>query len=215
MNKRLNYPENFIEDIKDESTMWHPSNCDISYNFDNITEESIEKAFQRLLDIESNKKKRGLTLRAITVVKFRYMYKFTYTKIKDIMGISENIIKSDIKKIIKLIISNYDANCTITNQDMSPLSEDTLIVHLNLSTMTKNSLIRCRYKIFTLGDLLNCEFNDLRKIRNLGVKSIQEIAKFVEDNGFEMNKCNDEYPICNSKTCKYRNIKNICTLEEE
>ena len=215
MNKRLNYPENFIKDIKDEAAIWHPYNCDISYDFDNITKESIEKAFQRLLDIESNKKKRDLIHRAITVVKFRYMYKLTYAGIKNIMNISENVAKSDIKKIIKLIISNYDANCAITNKDMSPLSEDTLIAHLNLSTMIKNSLIRCRYKIFTLGDLLNCEFNDLRKIRNLGVKSIQEIAKFVEDNGFEMNKCNDEYPICNSKTCKYRNIKNICTLKEE
>ena len=49
------------------------------------------------------------------------------------------------------------------------------IEYLNLSTRSYNGLVRSSYRIRTVADLLKLPLADLKKIRNLGVKSITEI----------------------------------------
>ena len=49
------------------------------------------------------------------------------------------------------------------------------IVDINLSTRSYNGLVRSSYRIRTVADLLKLPLADLKKIRNLGVKSITEI----------------------------------------
>lgn len=74
-----------------------------------------------------------------------------------------------------------------------PANEDPFVVlpfmatpieELNLSVRSYNCLAR-RGKIKTYGDLVNYKISDFMRIRNLGLKSLDEILKKLSDLGFK------------------------------
>lgn len=66
------------------------------------------------------------------------------------------------------------------------MNSDKGIEYLNLSVKTYNCLLRAN--ITTISRLYECSRNDLKRVRNLGIKGIAEI----EEKLFEFTKENEE-----------------------
>ena len=68
--------------------------------------------------------------------------------------------------------------------DFQKVADDMMLSLTNLSYRVYNTL--GNYGIVTVGDLKNISLNELRKYRNLGKHSIEEIKRFVADNNIRI-----------------------------
>ena len=97
-----------------------------------------------------------------------------------------SITPSDAVSIASKIIINWFK--TIDNLDINPSKKDDQIKQrdiktipveeLNLSARAYNGLKRAQINL--IGELLNYSLNDLRKIKNFGQKSVQEVIQALE-----------------------------------
>lgn len=77
---------------------------------------------------------------------------------------------------------------TAPEPDLNPLTEDSPIEALNLSTRSYNGLRRMKVRM--LGDLKSLDAQDMLRARGMGVRSLQEIARAVEPYGIEFRARN-------------------------
>lgn len=78
-------------------------------------------------------------------------------------------------KFLESVFSATFTSRTHWEDNLWELAAHYPIEYLNLSTRSYNGLVRSSYRIRTVADLLKLPLADLKKIRNLGVKSITEI----------------------------------------
>lgn len=78
----------------------------------------------------------------------------------------------------------------ILNDNLPTVLEDTKIEELGLTVRSYNCLKKV--KIDTIGDLIKLTKDDLKKVKNLGNKSVKEIIEKMNEYGYDMNS-SDEY----------------------
>lgn len=98
-----------------------------------------------------------------------------------------------VSKLVDLEESIKDIRNDVTSSIIE-ITKDTTIEELKrenlLSTRTANALIWAMYK--TVGDITKHTKNELKIIRNMGRKSLDEILEFIRVNGFVLSDKEDE-----------------------
>ena len=114
-----------------------------------------------------------------------------YTDSTEIEGLSDDDL---------LAIKNLNQNCVDEirktlhgdddNEEANSISFESNIDELKLSIRSYNCLKRA--EISTIGELCNLSMDDLKHIRNLGYKYIDEIVKKLDELGFSMKEETDD-----------------------
>lgn len=108
----------------------------------------------------------------------QHNYEVLYNKIKALYLFDRLPDERSIKQINHILLSSNN----ITEDNMDSLK----IEHLQFSKKTFNCLNRANIK--TLGQLLCFSEEDLLKIRNLGIQSLNEIRKVLNQHRLELSK---------------------------
>lgn len=171
-----NYPNNIFEFIIHYKSSYHGI---IDPDVIKLSEESFTEDQMKGLNYILETK---LTTREGEVIKERFQNKKTLKEIADTLGYSgierpRQIIAKACRKLylnynLQYIVKGYDC----VENELSETSLDTSIDHLQLTIRSYNCLKRASIK--TIGDLKNIieeHPENLLKVRNLGVKGLDEI----------------------------------------
>ncbi len=108
----------------------------------------------------------------------KYNYDCLYNKIKALYLFDKMPDEQSIKQINHILLSSNN----VTEDNMHSLK----IEHLQFSKKTFNCLNRANIK--TLGELLCFSEEDLLKIRNLGIQSLDEIRRILSQHKLNLSK---------------------------
>ena len=104
---------------------------------------------------------------------------------------------TDKLKVVSKLVDLEESIKDIRNDITVPvikITKDTTIEELKrenlLSTRTANALIWASYT--TVGDITKHTKNELKIVRNMGQKSLEEILEFMQVNGFVLSDKEDE-----------------------
>ena len=104
---------------------------------------------------------------------------------------------TDKLKVVSKLVDLEESIKDIRNDITVPIikiTKDTTIEELKrenlLSTRTANALIWASYA--TVGDITKHTKNELKIVRNMGRKSLEEILEFIRVNGFVLSDKEDE-----------------------
>jgi RNA polymerase sigma factor (sigma-70 family) len=210
--KNFDYPMDFIDALFGED-----DTIDIAYietHFDEnikevlqtITEREARIVTKRLIEgftLESVGRQEGVTRDRIRQIEAKALRKLRHPSRLRFLRYGEQVLglQDDINKLTKeLLLKKADLINAINNpqnieltekeKELSMLSAE--IIDLDLSVRSYNGLKRANIK--TVSQLVQKTENDLRRIRNIGGKSVREIKSKLEEKGLSLKPLETELP---------------------
>lgn len=118
-----------------------------------------------------------MTERQQKIIELRAINGMIYDEIGDVLGVSKETVRIEFHKIARFC-NKPDIRRLLLELDPDPITLQSNINELNLSTRSYTALARKNIK--TVEELSKYTYDDLRKIRNLGVNSILEIKEVLK-----------------------------------
>lgn len=124
-----------------------------------------------------------MTERQQKIIELRVINKMTYEGIGNIVGVSNETVRQELRKIAKFC-KKPDISRILLELGPKPITLQSNISELGLSTRSYKALVRA--SINTVEELSKYTYIDLCKIRCLGKKSILEIKEVLNGIGISL-----------------------------